>query len=261
MGESTDPIPLMPLEPAMPAPTLPGRVKVEADSHGVWDALGAALMAFALDAVARRGEFHLALSGGSTPFPFYMMLMTDPRYRAMPWAHTHLWIVDERCVSVDHEKSNWRQIHEIFAEHSGIPEGQMHPIDATLPNACERYEASLRAELAGAAQGRLDFALLGMGDNGHTASLFPQTPVLDERERWVAPCDGPSVTPPPRITMTYPLLNGARMVAVLVVGAGKAAMIRQIATGADDLHTLPIKGIHPESGNLAWFLDRAAASQ
>ena len=294
MADAHDPIPLAPLESAQvfPVPALPGRVKVEADTHALFDALGGALMAAALDAVGRRGVFHLALSGGSTPYPFYMSLMTDPRWRAMPWPMTHLWIVDERCVPFDHERSNWRQIHEIFADHSGIPEAHLHPIDATAPDACERYEAELRGALGGQrgsavgdtvggtvggavggavggtrggaahdreAQGRLDFALIGMGDNGHTASLFPETAVLDERERWIAPCDGPTVTPPKRITMTYPLLNATRTVAVLVVGAAKAAMIHRVATGNDTARELPIKGIRPESGELLWFLDCAAA--
>ncbi|MSR29795.1 MAG: 6-phosphogluconolactonase [Phycisphaerales bacterium] len=260
MSDQDDPIPLAPLEGVASLPRLPGQVVVETDVHALFEALGARLVATAMDAVARWGDFHLALSGGSTPFPFYLSLMTDPRYRAMPWSRTHLWIVDERRVAFDDAKSNWRQISEIFVGHAGIPDSQIHPMMATAADAAAQYEGALRAALATrpALEQRLDFVLLGMGDNGHTASLFPETQVLDERERWVADCDGPTVTPPPRVTMTYPLINAARVVAVLVAGKGKADMIHRVATGRDDFHAIPIKGIKPTRGELVWYLDAAA---
>jgi 6-phosphogluconolactonase/glucosamine-6-phosphate isomerase/deaminase len=100
--------------------------------------------------------------------------------------------------------------------------------------------------------------LLGMGGDGHTASLFPHTAALHEEDRWVVDNDGPSVVPPPRVTMTYPLINGARSIAFFVLGAGKAEMIKRISTGSDGFETLPCKGIRPESGDLVWYLDRAA---
>ncbi len=97
-----------------------------------------------------------------------------------------------------------------------------------------------------------------MGDNGHTASLFPETAVLNEQILWVSYCDGPTVTPPPRVTMTYPLLNSARVIVPLVMGANKADMLARVATGREDFHALPIKGIKPTRGELVWYLDRAA---
>lgn len=273
----TDPIPLAPDVDDLKGPNLPGRVVVRADRHSVYDALGAELMVCAVQCVEKYGDFHIALSGGSTPFPFYEQLMTDPHYRMFPWSHTHLWIVDERRVAFDNPLSNWRQISEIFADHSGIPAAQMHPMMATVPDVAAQYESALHAALAARPRGeaRLDFVLLGMGDNGHTASLFPQTAVLDERVKWVGDCDGPTVTPPARVTMTYPLINAARHIAVLVLGENKAEMITRIATGSDDFHALPIKGIRPSDANagdaqaahpahaargeLVWYLDKAAS--
>ncbi len=261
-----DPIPLAPDPDELQGPALPGRSVIRADRYGVYEALGSELLAFAVQCVEKFGDFHLALSGGSTPFPLYEQLMTDPKFRSFPWGRTHLWVVDERRVPFDHPLSNWRQISEILADHSGIPHEHLHPMMATEPDAAAQYEQALVNAFAARPRGdaRLDFVLLGMGDNGHTASLFPHTAVLDEGVRLVGECDGPTVTPPPRITMTYPLINAARFVAVLVVGASKAEMIHRVAGAGDDFHELPIKGIRPEvadaeRGRLVWFLDRAAA--
>ncbi len=254
-----EPIDLAP-DTAIAAPPLPGSVLTADTAERLHERLAADLIAQALNCVHQFGDYHLALSGGGTPMPFYERLMTDPNYRLMPWRRTHLWIVDERRVPFEDPKSNYRHIREIIVDHSDIPATQVHPILATDPDAPAQYERSLREALGWRERGhdRLDFVLLGMGDNGHTASLFPGTPVLDERVRWVSTCEGPTVTPPPRVTMTYPLLNAARFVGVLVVGAGKAAMISRVARGGDDYHALPIKGIRPHAGELRWYLDRAA---
>lgn len=261
----SEPIELMPDDQVDDAPPLPGRVMVGADSHAACDALGRELIRCSHECVQQWGDFHLALSGGSTPFPFYQSLMTDPLYRSLPWRMTHIWIVDERRVGFGDPLSNWGKIAEILSGHSGIPDGQLHPMEATLPDAPARYELELHRELERRPPGerRLDMVILGMGDNGHTASLFPHTAILDERTRWVGECSGPTVTPPARVTMTYPLINGARLKAVLVVGAAKAPMIARVARRSDDFHELPILGVTAGSatapdGELVWCLDRAA---
>ncbi len=245
-------------------PSLPGGVIVAADEEDAQERIGRDLMVAAKQAVRERGVFHLALSGGGTPMPFYRRLMIDPLFREMPWSRTHLWIVDERRAPFDSDQNNYKHIHEILVEHSDLPGPNAHPIPVDSPSAAEDYENELREVLAIGGvpddpdRGRLDFILLGMGSDGHTASLFPHTAALDEEVRWVVDNDGPSVVPPPRITMTYPLINAARVVAFYVLGAGKAEMIRRVASVSEGFETLPCKGIRPASGELGWYLDHAA---
>ena len=254
---------LLPEDPALApitAPRLRGRVEARHDAEEVFDALASDLMMQALNCVGKTGAFHLALSGGKTPFPFYEKLMVDPRYRGIPWGQTHLWMVDERRIGFDSDLNNYRHIHEILVEHSGIKAENVHPMPVEDATPDVTYERALREALGRRPEGqqRLDFVMLGMGDNGHTASLFPHTEVLKVRDRLVGLCDGSTVTPPPRITLTYPAINAARHVAVLVLGAAKGPMLRRVAAGADDYLELPILGIEPLGGNLRWYVDRAA---
>lgn len=245
----------------MPPPRLTGDLHVADTADQLYDDLASVLMATAFRALEKRGGFQLALSGGKTPEPFYMRLMLDPRFRFIPWKDTHLWLVDERCVPLDDERSNFCMIRQILADQVPTPRRQVHDMPATEPDAAEQYEAALRTQLGD--DGALDFVLLGMGDDGHTASLFPQSPALAQTERWVVPNEGPTVIPPPRLTMTYPLLNGAAEVAILVTGANKWPAIRRVdeqlrKNGPDPQH-LPVTGIEPEDGELTWYLDAAAA--
>lgn len=254
-----------------------GSMHVAPDTETLFDALGEALMSAALSAVEKRGAFHVALSGGGTPEPFYVRLVTDPKFRAMPWAQTHVWIVDERCVPEDHEKSNIKMIREALTDHVPTPARQVHVIPVLADDPAGEYEATL-AEAFGITPPEtgntaayagdypaLDFILLGMGGDCHTASLFPASPAL-HATRWIDTNDGEKVVPPPRVTMTYPLINAARHVAVLAVGGGKTAALRrvadQIATGSPDLENIPISGIGPHTsggGDLVWYLDETAA--
>lgn len=252
-------------------PKLTGGVHVAADADKLFDDLAMALFGAAGDAVGQRNVFHLALSGGSTPEPFYMRLVTDPRFRALPWEYTHIWIVDERRVPEDHEKSNFRMIREALADHVPMRRRQKHPMPVLLDDPAAAYEEEMREvfELRGGNEPpRMDFVLLGMGDDAHTASLFPGSPAIGVKDRWIAVNEGPAVTPPDRVTMTFPLLNAARNVAVLVVGQKKAATLRrveeQLRRGPDP-QNLPITGVDPENegkagdGSLIWYLDAAAA--
>lgn len=248
---------------------LPGYVHVAPDVHQLFDDLGSALIGAAEKAIEARGVFHLALSGGGTPEPFYMQLVVDPRYRQFPWDKTHIWIVDERCVPEDDEKSNIKMIRESLVCQVPIPEGFVHPMPVLADDPAGEYERRLRDGIGGMQVPdipRLDFILLGMGGDAHTASLFPQSPALNVTDRWIACNDGERVVPPPRVTMTYPLINAGREVAVLLVGAGKHATLkqieRQLAAGGPDIQELPITGIDPSpgGGELTWFLDHAAAN-
>jgi len=254
------------LEQEAAPPDLPGRVTVRADAHDVHTVLAADLMVHANNCVRSFGDFHLALSGGSTPMPFYERLMVDPAFRAFPWKRTHLWLVDERCVPESDDRSNFRHISEILVEHSDIPPAQVHAVRAHEDDAAERYELELREILEWREPGhdRLDFILLGMGDDGHTASLFPGSPALGARERLVVRNEGPTVTPPPRVTMTYGLINASRFIAVLVTGEKKAAMLRRVASEKDGPGELPILGVRPVggegAGDFAWYLDAGACA-
>ena len=256
-----------------PTSSTPSGLKLSGDVHvaptadELYDDLAMALLGAAIESVAARGVFHVALSGGSSPEPFYMRLVTDPRFRAIPWQQTHAWIVDERRVPEDDPKSNYRMIREVLVDHVPMRRRQAHPMPVLSQRAAEEYQASLAEAMPGGSYGappRLDFVLLGMGDDAHTASLFPHSSAIGESVRWVIENDGPAVTPPPRVTMTYPLLNAARRVAVLVTGQKKAEALRkvdaQLRGGKPDPVALPITGIDPVDGTLTWYLDAAAAT-
>ncbi|MCX5639685.1 MAG: 6-phosphogluconolactonase [Planctomycetota bacterium] len=259
-----DEIQLEPLEHEIDRPQLPGRVLVRHDPEDLYDALASDLMLHSANCVRQFGDFHLALSGGRTPFPLYERLMYDPRFRIMPWRRTHLWIVDERCVPFESELSNFSRIKEVIVDHSDIPPEQVHPMLANSPGSAERYERELRDTLGWRPKGhdRLDFVLLGMGLDGHTASIFPGSPALHATDRLALDVPAPTTSSPavPRCTLTMPMLNAARFVAPLIMGADKCDVLRRIAAGASP-DELPIAGLRPVAGELRWYLDAAACGK
>jgi 6-phosphogluconolactonase len=241
---------------------LTGTTLTYPDNNGLFQDLGDHVLASAIAAVQSRGAFHLALSGGSTPKPFYVSLATDAKFSEFPWPQTHVWIVDERRVPNDSSSSNFRMISESLAHLPGTNRPQLHEIQAMISDPAGEYESDLRQEfqLNGDKPPQLDFVLLGMGDDCHTASLFPNTDALQESKRWIVVNDGPNVTPPDRVTMTYPLLNAARQIAILCLGAKKQeALKRVVMLDEPDLLNVPISGIRPTNGNVTWYLDEAAA--
>lgn len=264
---------LLPIVEPPRKPDLPGTVVVRPDAEEVIDALAADLMVQAMTCVRKFGSFQLALSGGSTPLPLYKRLMYDPLYRELPWRKTHLWIVDERRVSFSDDRSNYKHIDELIGQHADIPHDQVHPMMALAENADELYEKAMADVMMWRERGhdRLDFVVLGMGGDGHTASLFPRSPALmadlasmkDESvpRRMVRINAGANVTPPDRVTMTLPLLNAARFVAVMVTGEGKREMIGKIERRESAVEDLPIVGVQPRAGELRWYLDHAACPQ
>ncbi|HVU64116.1 MAG TPA: 6-phosphogluconolactonase [Phycisphaerales bacterium] len=267
------------LAPKPSAPRLPGTVVLREDVDHLLDAMAADLLIQAHNCVRTFGDFQLALSGGSTPVALYQRLMIDPNLRELPWGRTHLWIVDERRVPFDDERSNFKMISEIIGDHSGIPPEQVHPIFAMAEDADARYEQALREVLGWREKGhdRLDYILLGMGGDGHTASLFPHSPALMEslaagaaregepaRFPLVRINAGPTVTPPDRVTMMLPLINASRFIAVMVTGKGKRPMVSTVASRAGDPGApadLPILGVRPVGGELRWYLDYAACPE
>lgn len=244
---------------SLPRPDLPGSVVVRQTADELIDVAASDLMSQAVACVRAFGDFHLALSGGSTPEPLYQRLMYDPLYRSLPWKRTHLWIVDERRVAPTDDQSNFKMIRETLVEHADIPREQVHPIDALAPDADLQYERALREHLEWREKGhdRLDCVLLGMGADGHTASLFPRSPALVSAPagRLVLLNEGPSVTPPDRVTMTLELINASRFIAILVTGERKRSTVARVVTGRESVADLPILGVRPLAGEQRWYLD------
>lgn len=251
------------LSETRPAPNLPGEVVVCDTVEELVERMSSDLLSHSLNCWRAFGDFHMAVSGGATPQPFYRHLMTDPICRGIPWKKTHLWCVDERRVSFDDQKSNWRMIEEHFGAHSGIPRSQQHPIHALSENVEDEYERTLRSALEWRERGhdRLDYVLLGVGTDGHTASLFPHSPALREPTRLIRINSGPNVVAPDRVTMTLPLINSARLAAVMITGESKQEIVSRLSANTHaTLQDLPIRGVRPIGGTLCWYLDRAAAT-
>ncbi|MFY9553057.1 MAG: 6-phosphogluconolactonase [Thermoanaerobaculia bacterium] len=213
----------------------------------------------ALDAAAR-GRFTVALSGGHTPRRLYSLLGDERApYRArVPWERVHLFWGDERHVGPDDPRSNYRMVREALLSRVAIPESNVHRIPAELTDAAARYEAELRRffALAPGEIPRFDLMYLGLGTDGHTASLFPETTALSVRDRlvvatWVAKLNAF------RITMTYPVFEEARAVVFLVAGADKAEVLSAVRDPARAA-AHPAGRIHPRDGELLWLVDRAA---
>ena len=209
---------------------------------------------------ARPGPVAIALSGGSTPKLLYQILAAPPFVDRVPWDRAHWFWGDERFVPHDDARSNYRMTTEAMLGPVGAPPGNIHPIPTegmTAEQAATRYQATLQdyygSQVLDPARPLFDVVLLGLGTNGHTASLFPDTPVLEERAAWAA-----AVTPagePTRITLTYPVLESCRHAAFLVAGADKRDVLAQVRAGAVDL---PAAQYRP-TGDLHWFADEAAA--
>jgi 6-phosphogluconolactonase len=217
------------------------------------------------EAVADRGRARIALSGGSTPKAVFELLANPnrPWLSRMPWDSLDLYWVDERSVPPDHPESNYRMTREALLDQTPLGPRQIHRIEGELnPEiAAERYESELRGSfrLVGAEKPRFDLIALGMGGDGHTASLFPYTAALHEMSRLVAANQVPQLDTW-RITLTWPVINHASSVFFVVAGADKAAILKEVLTGPRDPERLPSQLIWPVSGILTFILDKAAAA-
>lgn len=200
-------------------------------------------------AVKERGRCAIALSGGTTPRAVYAELARRPD--DAPWSHVDVFFGDERCVPPDDPASNFRMADASLLQHVPIPRERIHRMEGERPDpegAASDYERSLPE--------RLDILLLGVGPDGHTASLFPGAPALDERTRRVLAVESP-VPPVHRLTITPPVIAAARRTAVLVTGAEKAPVVARVLEGRFDPHALPAQ----LALGAAWFVDRDAAAQ
>lgn len=235
------------------------------DSDALARAAAVQLMELSAAAIADRGVFTLALSGGSTPKKLYALLAADPAFATFPWAKTQIFFGDERHVPPDHAESNYRMTKETLLSTGLVPDGNVHRVFAELGNAAQaaaEYEAELRRVFVGDARlddvPRFDVILLGMGPDGHTASLFPGSQALEEKTKWVV-SNWVDKFKTDRITFTFPVLNAARTVLLLIAGADKAPMLRQVL--GDTRGTYPVEHVQPRDGVAVWMLDRAAAAE
>lgn len=229
-------------------------------------ALAEALMAVASTAIENRSRFSLALSGGSSPKPLYKLLAENQYREQIDWAKVEFFWGDERPVPPDHEDSNYRLAKETLLEPLGIADQQIHRIEAELPDkdlAADKYINEIVEALglgAGGEPPSLDVVLLGLGEDAHTASLFPATKALLETQRWVTK-NLVLKLDAERITMTPMLINRARNVFFLVVGENKASALAEVLEGRIDTVRLPAQLIKPATGQVVWFVDEAAASK
>jgi 6-phosphogluconolactonase len=213
---------------------------------------------------ANQGKsFSVGLSGGSTPRRLYELLGSAPYSAQIPWGNVHLFQVDERCVPPDHPDSNYRVVREALLDRVPLPEANFHRMaveQANLEDGAREYAAEL-ARLLRPPPGqppRLDLAILGMGADGHVASLFSGSPALAERTSWVR-VDFVERFGTRRMTLTFPILNAAAQVVFLVSGAEKAETLRQVLNGPLEPERLPAQGVRPVNGQLSWYVDEAAA--
>jgi 6-phosphogluconolactonase len=229
------------------------------------DAVVNAILQTANVAIEQRDAFHLALAGGSTPKSVYELMAREPYHSVFPWNKMHFYFGDERCVPADHADSNYRMAREALLSKVPVPEGNVHPIVIDQDNnsaSAQRYEDELKNHLPrNDTAAVLDLVLLGIGDDGHTASLFPGTPILNEKVKWV---DAVYVEKFAawRISMTYPLINAAANVFVIAAGSGKSDILNAVLAGEGKQSgggQYPVQGIRP-AGELIWYLDEAAAT-
>ncbi|MBO0712531.1 MAG: 6-phosphogluconolactonase [Acetobacteraceae bacterium] len=235
-----------------------GRIEVLADPPALAHRVAEWMTATVL---AAKGSFRVALSGGSTPKALYSLLASEEFRDRFPWQQVSWFWGDERFVPYDHPESNYRMAREAMLAKVPVPPENIFPIptNGEPEEAARRYERAMqeayRAPTLDPSRPFFDIVLLGMGDDGHTASLLPGDKLLEERGRWVAAVA--RGRPEVRITMTYPVIESSRHVAFLVAGAAKAAALSAIRAGGSQLPAARVRPV----GELIWFADRAAASR
>jgi 6-phosphogluconolactonase len=240
-------------------PQSPGRVDVSRDP----EALAHRAAGWITDlAVNSRGRFAIGLSGGSTPRRLYQLLAEDPFCGRLPWDRVHWFWGDERFVPWDHPESNYGMVRAAMLARAPVPAANIHGVDTaadTPADAARSYERTLQSyygsESLDPARPLFDVQLLGLGPDGHTASLIPGTSALAERKRWVVDVLG--ARPEPRITLTYPALDSSRHVAFLVAGADKRETLARALAGDTELPAAQVQPV----GELTWFVDAAAQPQ
>lgn len=213
----------------------------------------------ARESIAQRGEFSIALAGGSTPKNVYALLADKTIFPDIDWPKWRVFFTDERCVPSDDVESNYRMVSEMLLSKVGICPNCVHRMEVELTSvpAADMYAQAMHNHFG--ADGRFDFILLGMGGDGHTASLFPSTEALDENDAWCFGNEVPQLDTE-RVTLTFPAINAARRVMFLVTGASKADTLARVFNDERNVSELPAQGVCPTDGELIWVLDEAVAA-
>ena len=239
-----------------------GDLRIHADANALIEAVARRWLEVATTAINTRGKFHVALSGGSTPGALYRLLALPKFVDRIPWDRVHVYFGDERTVPPDHADSNFHMAKEALLDYVAIPANQIHRMIGEMEDphaAASDYTRVLTTNLPLSAQGvvQFDLLLLGVGTDGHIASLFPGTPVLHERARLVEAVYVEKLNSW-RITVTLPVIDHARHVLIVVSGDAKAGIIRDIFS-TRRAPPYPVQLINPQ-GTLEWHLDHAAAA-
>jgi 6-phosphogluconolactonase len=238
-------------------------------THALMDAAAEEFVRCAATAMRSSGRFAVALSGGSTPAPLYALLATSSYAARVEWARVHVFWSDERCVSPDDPASNYRMARDRLLDRVPVPALQVHRMrgEDEPAQAAAAYEQVLRMAFGTPAGpprttpgARFDLLLLGLGHDGHTASLFPGTPALRECERWVVGHRVP-LAPSGRVTITARVIQAAAEVLFLVAGAPKASILHRVLEGPYEPEALPAQTIAPRAGRLRWLVDADAAAE
>jgi 6-phosphogluconolactonase len=249
-------------------PTNKAEIQVLADADALARAAAERFVASAADAMQSSGRFVVALAGGSTPKSLYVLLASSLYAPRLDWSRVHVFWGDERCVPPDDARSNYHMSHQSLLDRARVPPSNVHRIrgEDDPGSAAASYERELREMFATpdgpprtVAGGRFDLVLLGMGDNGHTASLFPGLAAVRETERWVM-AEYVEEVSMWRVTLTPIVINAAAEVEFLVSGGAKAATLQRVLEGPRDPAALPAQVVAPRNGRLRWLVDAAAAA-
>ena len=236
-------------------------IRVLPDASALADAAARSAVEQAQAAIDARGLFTIALSGGSTPRELHLRLSSPPLKDQVDWRHVHVFFGDERCVAPEDAQSNYRMADETLLRRVPIPPEHVHRMQGELApeEAASKYEAELKGFFDNDPP-RLDLILLGMGDNGHTASLFPGLTAVHEQKRWVV-AEYVAEVGMWRLTLTPVVLNLGREAMFLVAGSAKASMLQQVLEGPFAPDERPAQIVRPTPGEVIWLVDTAAAEK
>ena len=235
-----------------------GELRIYRDAAGVAAALADLIIDVGQTAMADRGCFRVALSGGNTPRAAFELLAQEPRNTALPWSDVFIYFGDERCVPPDDELSNFRMAEKAFLDADRVPKKNVHRMRGEIDpgHAANEYATILRTDMG--MPPHLDLVLLGLGPDGHTASLFPGSPPDLESQSLVRAVFAKSQDMW-RVTVTPTVINSARVVAFAVEGTEKTEILQKVYEGPIDTTTYPAQVVHPKSGKLIWLVDELAA--